>query len=172
MAETWFLTGATGGLGYAIARAALIAGDNLVATARKPERLDDLVRDFGAAVRVLALDVCDRAAVRSAVNVPVDEFGSLDVLLNNAGFANSVAAEDLTDAELRAHFETNFFGTVNVTTAALPILRRQGSGRIIQMSSIVGRFGSTPGLAAYHASKRALEGWPEELANRIAQFGT
>ena len=171
MSKTWIVTGATGGLGRAIVEAALAVGDSVVATSRRPEVLSDLASVHRAQLKVVTLDVSDSADCGRAVSLAYNTFGSMDVVVNNAGFATSAAAEDLGDADLRLHLETNFFGAVHVTKAALPVMRAQGHGLVLQMSSVAGRFGATPGLAAYYASKRALEGWTEVLAAEVKPLG-
>ncbi|WP_405908889.1 MULTISPECIES: oxidoreductase [unclassified Streptomyces] len=170
MSKTWLITGSSRGLGRALAEAVLAAGHQLVATARKPEQLDDLVRRFGDRVRTVALDVTDPAAARAAVQQAVDSFGRLDVLVNNAGYADVASIEDVTEDAFRAQIDTNLHGVVNVTKAALPVLREQGSGHIVQVSSVGGRVG-TPGLSAYQAAKWAVGGFSEVLAQEVASFG-
>ena len=171
MSRTWLITGSSRGFGWELAKAVLAAGDNLVATARRPEQLAELVREHGERVRAVALDVTDAAAAERAVQVAVREFGGLDVVVNNAGYANSASIEDVDPADFRAQIDANFYGVVNVTRAALPVLRRQRSGWFIQFSSIGGRVGGTPGIAAYQAAKFAVEGFSEVLANEVAPFG-
>ncbi|HEV3358382.1 MAG TPA: oxidoreductase [Pseudonocardiaceae bacterium] len=171
MSRTWLITGSSRGFGWELARAVLAGGDNLVATARRPEQLAELVTEFGDRVRTAALDVTDPLAAEAAVRLAVREFGSLDVVVNNAGYANSAAIEDISAEDFRAQIEANFFGVVNVTKAALPVLREQRSGYFIQFSSVGGRVGGTPGVAAYQAAKFAVEGFSEVLANEVAPFG-
>jgi NAD(P)-dependent dehydrogenase (short-subunit alcohol dehydrogenase family) len=171
MAKTWLITGSSRGLGWELAKAVLANGDRLVATARRPEQLRELVETYGDAVRTVALDVTDPAAARAAVQVALDEFGSLDVLVNNAGHANSAPIEDTSDEDFRAQIETNLFGVVNVTKAALPVLRGQRAGHVIQFSSVGGRVGGTPGIAAYQTAKFGVEGFSEVLANEVKPFG-
>jgi NAD(P)-dependent dehydrogenase (short-subunit alcohol dehydrogenase family) len=171
MAKTWLITGSSRGLGWELAKAVLANGDRLVATARRPEQLRELVETYGDAVRTVALDVTDPAAARAAVQVALDEFGSLDVLVNNAGYANSAPIEDTSDEDFRAQIETNLFGVVNVTKAALPVLRGQRAGHVIQFSSVGGRVGGTPGIAAYQTAKFGVEGFSEVLANEVKPFG-
>ncbi|WP_406351898.1 oxidoreductase [Streptomyces sp. NBC_00658] len=170
MSKTWLITGSSRGLGRALAEAVLAAGHQLVATARRPEQLDDLVQRFGDRVRAVALDVTDPAAARAAVQQAVDSFGRLDVLVNNAGYADVASIEDVTEEAFRAQIDTNLHGVVNVTKAALPVLREQGSGHIVQISSVGGRVG-TPGLSAYQAAKWAVGGFSEVLAQEVAPFG-
>jgi NAD(P)-dependent dehydrogenase (short-subunit alcohol dehydrogenase family) len=148
MSKVWFITGSSRGLGREIVTAALDAGDRVAATARNPRQLNDLVERYGDRVLPLALDVADDAAVRSAVKAAVDAFGRLDVVVNNAGYGDLAAVEDVALDDFRAQIDTNFYGVVHVTKAVLPILREQGSGHLFQVSSIGGRVGSV-GLAAY-----------------------
>ncbi|HTW08596.1 MAG TPA: oxidoreductase [Acidimicrobiales bacterium] len=171
MERTWIVTGASRGFGRAVARAALEVGDQVVATARSPESLRDLVDDYGGRVRLAALDVTDSWAARRAVDVAVAEFGRLDVVVNNAGYGNSVPIEEMTDDDFRGQIDTNFFGVVNVSRAAVPVLRQQRSGVFVQFSSIGGRVGGTPGLGAYQAAKFAVEGFSEVLASEVMPFG-
>jgi len=171
MARTWLITGSSRGFGREIARAALDAGDRVVATARRPEQLDDLVQKSGDRVRAVALDVTDAAAARAAVQLAVEEFGTLDVVVNNAGYANSAPIEEMPDDDFRAQIETNLFGVVNVTRAALPVLHKQRSGHFIQFSSIGGRVGGTPGMGAYQTAKWAVEGFSEVLSNEVKRLG-
>ncbi len=168
MSRTWLITGSSRGLGRELTVAALEAGDHVLATARHPEQLTDLIERFGSRIATAALDVTDPAAARDAVRNAVDTFGSLDVVANNAGYANSAPIEETDDADFRAQIEANLFGVVNVTKAALPILRHQRSGYILQFSSVGGRVGGTPGLGAYQTAKFAVEGFSEVLANEVA----
>lgn len=170
MSKIFFLTGSSRGLGRRIAEATLDAGHRLVATARRPERLDDLVGRYGERVLPLALDVTDPAAAEAAVAAGVERWGRLDVVVNNAGYADVAAVEDVTIEDFRAQLETNLMGVVNVTKAALPGLRRQGHGHIIQVSSIGGRM-ATPGLAAYQTAKWAVGGFSEVLAAEVGPLG-
>jgi NAD(P)-dependent dehydrogenase (short-subunit alcohol dehydrogenase family) len=171
MPKVWFITGSSRGFGRALATAALEGGDQVVATARRPEQLDDLVSDYGDRVRTVALDVTNAVAARAAVRETVEQFGCLDVVVNNAGYANSSAIEETSEPDFRAQVEVDLFGPVNVTKAALPFLRRQRSGHFIQFSSIGGRVGGTPGLAAYQTAKWGLEGFSEVLAAEVKPFG-
>ena len=171
MAKTWLITGSTRGFGLELAKAALDGGDNVVATARRPELLDELATKYGDRVRTVALDVTDPAAARAAVQTALDAFGTLDVVVNNAGYANSAPIEEMADDDFRAQIETNLFGVVNVTKAALPVLHRQRSGHFIQFSSIGGRVGGSPGLAAYQTAKFGVEGFSEVLSNEVKPFG-
>jgi len=171
MSRTWLITGASRGFGRRIAEAALEGGDDVVATARRPEQLDDLVTRYGGRIRAVALDVTDAAEASRAVNEAVKVFGRLDVVVNNAGYANSAPIEEMTEDDFRGQIETNLFGGVNVTRAALPVLRAQRSGVFVQFSSIGGRVGGTPGMGAYQTAKFAVEGFSEVLANEVAPFG-
>jgi len=171
MGKTWLITGSSRGFGWELAKAVLDSGDTVLATARRPDQLDELVRRHGDRVRTLALDVTDAAAARTAVQTAVDEFGSLDVVVNNAGYGNSAPIEDFPDDDFRAQIETNLFGVVNVTKAALPVMRKQRSGHIIQFSSIGGRVGGTPGMAAYQTAKWGVEGFSEVLASEVKPLG-
>jgi NAD(P)-dependent dehydrogenase (short-subunit alcohol dehydrogenase family) len=167
--RTWFITGASRGIGHALAVAALDRGDRVVAAARSTtvEAFDDRHHDRLLALRV---DVTDRDAVAAAVDTAVEHFGRLDVVVNNAGTLSTGMVEEFTEAQARAQLEVNFFGALWVSQAALGHLRRQGSGHILQMSSIaaLGGFAST-GL--YSASKFALEGMSEALAAEASAFG-
>lgn len=170
MTKVFLVTGSSRGLGRQIVEKALVAGHEVVATARTPEQLADLVERFGDRVRAVALDVTDPEAARAAVATAVAEFGRLDVVVNNAGYANTVSVEDITDADFRAQVDTNLFGVVNVTKAALPVLRAQGGGHVIQVSSLGGRM-TTPGMSAYQAAKFAVGGFSESLAQEVAPLG-
>ena len=129
MAQVWLITGSARGLGRAIAEGVLATGDKLIATARNPQQLSDLVERYGDNVRAVALDVTDERAAMVAVQLAVDVFGRLDVLVNNAGYGNLAAIEDTTMQDFRAQLETNLFGVVNLTKAAIPVMRRQAAGR-------------------------------------------
>ena len=166
----WLITGCSSGLGLAVARAAIERGFRVVATARDPQVLDDLTHPWPDSLLRLRLDLLDPDSIEAAVRDALDRFGRIDVLLNNAGTATFGAVEELTDDLLRAQLETNLVGSLAVTWAVLPAMRRQGSGRILQMSSMGGRC-AFPGLGAYHASKFALEGASIALAQEVAAFG-
>jgi NAD(P)-dependent dehydrogenase (short-subunit alcohol dehydrogenase family) len=170
MSRTWFITGAGRGFGREWAEAALERGDRVAATARNPEQLDDLVQRYGSAVLPLRLDVTDQPAVFRAVAQTEARFGSVDVVVNNAGYGHFGMVEELSNADIRDEMETNFYGALWVTQAALPIMRRQGSGRILQVTS-EGGVRAFPGIGAYHASKWALEGLSQSLAQEVAGFG-
>jgi NAD(P)-dependent dehydrogenase (short-subunit alcohol dehydrogenase family) len=169
--HNWLITGSSRGLGEALARAVLDRGDRVVATARRPKDLDDLVRADPDRARAVALDVTDPAAARAAVQTAVDEFGRLDVVVNNAGYADSIPIEEMSEEDFRAQIETNFFGVVHVTQAALPFLRHQRSGHFIQISSVGGRVGGSPGMGAYQSAKFAVEGFSEVLNAEVKPLG-
>ncbi|MFD6285289.1 SDR family NAD(P)-dependent oxidoreductase [Streptomyces sp. NPDC060205] len=171
MQQTWFITGSSRGLGRALVRAALEAGDLVAATARDPEQLADLVADFGDRVRPIRLDVTDPEAARSALSEAIQHFGRIDVLVNNAGYANVSPIETTDDADFRTQFETNFWGVYNVTKAALPILREQKAGLVVQISSMGGRVGGSPGIASYQAAKFAIDGFSRVLRTETAPLG-
>ncbi|KOX33256.1 oxidoreductase [Saccharothrix sp. NRRL B-16348] len=170
MSKVFLVTGSSRGLGRRIAEKVLTAGHSLVATARRPEQLADLVERHGDRVRAVALDVTDPRAAQAAVDAAVTAFGRLDVVVNNAGYANSGSVEDTPDDDFRAQVDANLFGVVNVTAAALPVLREQRSGHVIQVSSVGGRV-ATPGLSAYQAAKFAVGGFSEVLAKEVAPLG-
>jgi NAD(P)-dependent dehydrogenase (short-subunit alcohol dehydrogenase family) len=168
--HVWLITGSSRGLGRALAEAVLAAGHQLVATARSPEQLDDLVQLYGERVRAVALDVTDARAAEHAVATAIETFGRLDVLVNNAGYGNVNSIEDTSIAEFREQIETNLFGVIVVTKAALPHMREQRLGRIIQVSSIGGRVGPV-GRAPYAAAKWGVEGFSEVLAKEVGPLG-
>ncbi|KUJ64061.1 short-chain dehydrogenase [Streptomyces albus subsp. albus] len=170
MSKVWFVTGSSRGLGRSFVEAALSRGDKVAATARNTERLDGLLTAYGDAVLPLELDVTDKAAVDRSVRRAKEHFGRLDVIVNNAGYGLLGAVEELTERDLRDQLETNLLGAVWVVQAALPHLREQGGGRIIQISS-AGGVAASPLGGGYHASKWALEGLSESLAQEVAGFG-
>jgi NAD(P)-dependent dehydrogenase (short-subunit alcohol dehydrogenase family) len=170
MSKVWLITGSSRGFGRSLAEAVLAQGDKLIATARKPEQLQDLVDRYGDQVRLVALDVTNMQQAELAIRAAVETFGRLDVLVNNAGYGNISAIEDTSLEDFRAQIETNLWGVINVTKAALPILHRQASGHIIQFSSVGGRT-STPGLAPYQAAKWGVEGFSEVLSKEVAPLG-
>jgi NAD(P)-dependent dehydrogenase (short-subunit alcohol dehydrogenase family) len=169
--RTWLITGSSRGLGLALTRAVLGRGDRVVATARRPQDLDALVKADPDRVRAVGLDVTDPAAARGAVQTAVEEFGRLDVVVNNAGYADSIPIEEMREEDFRAQIETNFFGVVYVTRAALPVLHQQRSGHFIQISSVGGRVGGSPGLSAYQSAKFAVEGFSEVLNAEVRPLG-
>lgn len=166
----WLITGASRGFGRSFAQAALAAGDRVGATARDTSSLEDLVAEHGDAVLPIELDVTDRGAVFAAVRNVHEHFGRLDVVVNNAGYGVSGAIEELSEEQARRQLEVNVFGALWVTQAALPILREQGSGWIVQVSSI-GGLAAFPLTGIYHASKWALEGFSETLRQEVEPFG-
>ena len=168
--KIWFITGCSRGFGREWAIAALERGDKVAATARDTTTLDDLVTKYGDAVLPLQLDVTDREADFAAVAAAHEHFGRLDIVVNNAGYGQFGFIEELSEQEFRDQIETNVFGAMWVTQAALPFLREQGSGHILQVSSI-GGISAFPNIGAYHASKWALEGFSQALAQEVAGFG-
>ncbi len=157
--QIWFITGSSRGLGLDLASAALEAGDSVVATARRAEQLAPLVEQFGERVLSVALDVTDGAAAQAAIEAAVNRFGRIDVLVNNAGYANIAPIETAEEEDFRRQFETNFWGVYNVTKAALPVLKRQGSGTIVQVSIIAGfsefRIGPGTVLLEFHLCSKS-----------------
>lgn len=168
--RVWFITGASRGLGRQWAVAALDRGDRVAATARDTAALTDLAGRYGDAFAPVTLDVTDRAACFAAVETAHDRFGHLDVVVNNAGYGQYGFVEELSEAEARAQMDTNFFGPLWVTQAALPYLRDRRGGHIIEVSSIGGVL-AFPNLGIYHASKWALEGMTQALAGEVEPFG-
>ncbi|WP_428936337.1 SDR family NAD(P)-dependent oxidoreductase [Streptomyces sp. ACT015] len=168
---TWFVTGSSRGFGRALVRAALEAGDSVAATARRPEQLADLTAEFGDRIAPIALDVTDPEAARTALAHARERFGRIDVLVNNAGYANVSPIETTDDADFRAQFETNFWGVHHVTKAAIPLLREQGGGLVVQFSSMGGRVGGSPGIASYQAAKFAIDGYSRVLRAETEPFG-
>ncbi|MEO3936792.1 SDR family oxidoreductase [Dermatophilaceae bacterium Soc4.6] len=168
--KTWFITGTSRGFGREWALAALERGDRVAGTARDTSTLDDFTARYGDAFLPLPLDVTDRDADVAAVKAAYDHFGRLDVVVNNAGYGHFGFIEEVSEAEARDQIETNLFGALWVTQAALPYLREQGSGHIIQVSSI-GGISAFPGIGLYHASKWGLEGFSQALAGEVARFG-
>jgi NAD(P)-dependent dehydrogenase (short-subunit alcohol dehydrogenase family) len=168
--KTWFITGCSRGFGREWAIAALERGDKVAATARDTSTLDDLVSTYGEAILPIELDVTDRAADFAAVQQAAEHFGGLDIVVNNAGYGHFGFVEELSEDDFRAQLETNTFGAMWVTQAALPIMREQGSGHILQVSSI-GGISAFPIVGAYHASKWALEGFSQALAQEVEGFG-
>ncbi|GAB2734408.1 SDR family NAD(P)-dependent oxidoreductase [Kitasatospora kifunensis] len=169
--NTWLITGSSRGFGHSLATAALKAGDNVVATARKPEQLANLAAEYGDRVLPVALDVTDAAAADAALTAGLEKYGRIDVVVNNAGYANLSPIETTSEADFRRQFDTNFWGVYNVSRAALPLLKKQGAGIMIQFSSVGGRVGHTPGLGSYQAAKFAVDGFTRVLAAETAPFG-
>ena len=170
MSRTWFVTGASRGFGRVWSRAALERGDRVAMTARDPQSVADVVAEFPDTAFALALDVTDRAAVEATVTEANRLLGRLDVVVNNAGYGLFGMVEEITEEQAGAQFDTNVFGALWVTQAALPFMRAQGSGHIIQVSSI-GGVQAFPGLGIYNASKWALEGFSQALAREVGPMG-
>ncbi len=170
MSKVWFITGSSRGLGRSLAEAVLAHGDRLVATARNPEQLGGLVSTYGEQMCAVALDVTNPEQVRTAITTAIDVFGRLDVVVNNAGYANVASIEETTEEDWRAQIETNLWGVIHVTRAALPILRKQRSGHVVQISSTGGRTG-VAGLGPYQTAKWAVEGFSEVLSREVAPLG-
>jgi NAD(P)-dependent dehydrogenase (short-subunit alcohol dehydrogenase family) len=168
--KTWFITGTSRGFGREWAAAALARGDRVAGTARDPGTLDALAEQHGDALLPMALDVTDRDAAFAAVRRAHEHFGQLDVVVNNAGYGQFGMVEELSEQEAREQIETNLFGALWVTQAALPLLREQRSGHLLQVSSI-GGISAFPGIGMYHASKWALEGISQALAQEVQGFG-
>jgi NAD(P)-dependent dehydrogenase (short-subunit alcohol dehydrogenase family) len=168
--KTWLITGSGNGLGRNIAEAALKAGDNIVAGARRTEELASLVAQYGERVKPVTLEVRDEAAAKAAVQLTVDTFGRLDVLVNNAGYGQFAPFEQMSAEDFQAVVDTCFYGVIYTTRAAIPVMRKQRSGHIFQVSSVGGRMaiaGNTP----YHAAKWAVGGFSDALATEVAPFG-
>jgi NAD(P)-dependent dehydrogenase (short-subunit alcohol dehydrogenase family) len=170
MSKVWFITGSSRGLGRALTEVVLESGHLVVATARKPEQLADLSKTYGDRVRIVKLDVTSPADAEKAADAAKEAFGRIDVVVNNAGYGFIGAFEEMTADEFKDQIDTNFWGVVNVTRAVLPVLRDQGYGHIIQVTSVGGRFG-VPGLSGYNAAKFAVEGLSEALAQEIKPLG-
>jgi NAD(P)-dependent dehydrogenase (short-subunit alcohol dehydrogenase family) len=170
MPKVWFVTGSSRGLGRALVEVALEAGDRVAATARNPERLQDLPHKYGDAALVPRLDVTDYDAAARVVAQAKETFGRIDVVVNNAGYADLASFEDTTIESFRTQIDTDFYGAVNVSKAVVPVLREQGNGHIFQVSSLVVRLSGT-GLTAYQAAKCAVAGFSFGLAQEMALFG-
>src|SRR5579871_1578775 len=170
MSQRWLITGSSRGFGRALSEAVLRAGHRLVATARNPEQLADLAERYGESVRTIALDVTSTDAARDAIRTAMTSFGGLDVLVNDAGYGNVNSIEETSLDAFRQEIETNLFGTIIVTKAAIPVMRQQRSGHIIQFSSVGGRIGA-PGRAPYSTAKWGVEGFSEVLVEEMALIG-
>ncbi len=168
--HVFLISGASRGLGRAITEAALRAGHRVVAGVRSTSALDDLAAQYPDALSVVPLDVTDDDQVRAAVTTAVNTFGRLDVLVNNAGYANIGAIEDVDFDDFRTQIDTNFLGVVRLTQAALSVMRTQRAGHIVQISSVGGRV-TRPGLAAYQSAKWAVTGFSAVLAQEVAPLG-
>lgn len=170
MTKIWFITGSSRGLGRSLTEAVLAAGDKVAATARNPEQLNDLVERYKDNIYPIKLDVTDYKQVHKVVADTIAHFGKIDVLVNNAGFGIVGAAEAYTDEQVRSQLETNLYAPIEITRAVLPYMRKQCSGRILQISSIGGRVGN-PGISIYQAAKFGLGGFSEALAKEVAPLG-
>jgi NAD(P)-dependent dehydrogenase (short-subunit alcohol dehydrogenase family) len=170
MAKTWFITGASSGFGKELAKAVLDKGDSVAATFRKPEQANAFTEENPGNGLGVVMDVTNEVQIKSGVHQVLDKFGRLDVLVNNAGYGTIGAIEEFGMDEIRAQMETNFFGAVAVTKEVLPLMRQQGGGHIVQISSQAG-FRAAAGFGVYNASKFALEGFSEALAQEAAPFG-
>lgn len=170
MSKVWLITGSSRGFGRSLAEAVLAKGDQLVATARNTEQIADLAVRYGSQVRIVQLDVNRFEQAEAAIQVAFETFGRLDVLVNNAGYGNVSSIEETSMEDFRAQVETNLWGVINVTKAALPLLREQGHGHIVQFSSIGGRTGA-PGLGPYQTAKWAVEGFSEVLSKEVGPLG-
>jgi NAD(P)-dependent dehydrogenase (short-subunit alcohol dehydrogenase family) len=168
---TWLITGSSRGFGRALAAAALEAGDRVVATARNPGAVADLVDRYPDRALAVGMDVTDKAGVQSAFGAALERFGRLDVVVNNAGYANVAPVETGPEEDFRRQFDTNFWGVYNVSRAAIPVLRGVGSGTIIQFSSIGGRVGGSAGIGSYQAAKFAVDGLTRVLAAETTPLG-
>ena len=167
--KTWFITGINSGFGRIITELLLQRGDRVAGTARKLGQLDDLKKRYSEQLWVTSLDVTDDPAIRKAVDEAFQHFGRIDVIMNNAGYAIVGAAEEFTDEQLHHQLNTNLLGSIQVVRAALPHLRKQNGGRIVQMSSIGGQI-AVPGMSIYHVSKWGIEGFFETLSQELAPF--
>ncbi|MBS1528027.1 MAG: SDR family NAD(P)-dependent oxidoreductase [Bacteroidetes bacterium] len=170
MTKVWFITGSSRGLGRSLTEAVLASGDKVAATARNPEHLKDLVEKYPDNIYPLQLDVTNQAQIKAAVEMTIEKLGRIDVLINNAGFGIIGAAEAYTDEQVRSQLDTNFYAPIEITRMVLPYMRKQRSGRILQISSIGGRVGN-PGLTMYQAAKFGLGGFSEALAKEVKPLG-
>jgi NAD(P)-dependent dehydrogenase (short-subunit alcohol dehydrogenase family) len=170
IAQVWIVTGSSRGLGRAIAEDALAAGHHVVATARRPEQLKDLVDRYGESILPLQLDVTDADEVASVVGKAIEAFGRVDVVINNAGYGDISSLEDVDLDDFHRQIDTNFYGVVYMTKAVIPMMRKQGTGHIIQISSIGARI-SGPGMTAYQSAKWAVSGFSSGLAQEVAPLG-
>ena len=170
MEKVWFITGSSRGLGRSLTEAVLATGAKVAATARNPQQLEALQKKYGAQILPLQLDVTNNVQIKNAVDQTVKTFGRIDVLVNNAGFGITGAAEAFTEEQVRSQLETNLYAPIAVTRAVLPVMRKQRSGYILQISSIGGRVGNA-GFSIYQAAKFGLGGFTEALANEVAPLG-
>ncbi|UHS58793.1 SDR family oxidoreductase [Agrobacterium vaccinii] len=170
MAKTWFITGTSSGFGRALTEQLLARGDRVVGTVRKIAAMEELKARYGSQLSVASLDVTDTNGIRDVVRSAFEEVGHIDVVVNNAGYGLSGAAEELTDDQIRHQIDTNLIGSIQVIRAVIPFLRRQGGGRILQLASMGGQI-AIPNLSVYHATKWAVEGFMESVAQEVAAFG-
>ncbi|MDF5730981.1 MAG: oxidoreductase [Rhizonema sp. PD38] len=168
--KVWLITGSSTGFGRALAQAVLKHGDDVVATARKPEQLNDLVGEFPDTAKAVRLDVTNLNEVKAVVDTVIEAFGRIDVLVNNAGFGLIGALEEVSEEQIRRNFETNLFGAINMMRAVLPIMRQQKAGHILNMSAIAG-FTNELGFSIYGGAKFALEGVSEAVHGEVAPLG-
>jgi len=170
MSKTWFITGASSGFGRAMTEKLLARGDRVAATVRRTGALDGLKAEHGERLRIAALDVTDTAAVRRVVGEAFAALGRIDVVVNNAGYGLAGSVEEVTDAQIDHQIATNLTGSIQVIRAAMPHLRAQGGGRILQLSSVGGQ-AAFPNLSLYHATKWAVEGFVESVSQEVTPFG-
>lgn len=168
--KTWLITGCSSGLGRAFAQETLKQGYNVIVTSRNLKDIQDIIKDYPETALGIALDVTNKGQVEEVVNQAVKKFGSIDVLINNAGHGYRSAVEEADESQVNELFNTNFFGTVNTIKGVLPIMRKQKSGTIFNVSSIAGRF-SNPGSGYYSATKFAIEGMSDALSKEVAPLG-
>ncbi|WP_420152532.1 oxidoreductase [Siphonobacter sp.] len=170
MKKVWFITGSSRGLGRQLTEAVLAQGDRVAATARQPESLQALKNQYPDQLELLTLDVTNLEQIQAAVTLTVERFGHIDVLVNNAGFGIIGAAEAFTEEQVRSQLETNLYAPIAITRAVLPVMRKQRSGRILQISSVGGRVGAA-GLTMYQAAKFGLGGFTEAIVNEVTPLG-
>ena len=170
MSKTWFITGTSSGFGRQLTEKLLARGDRVAATLRKEGALDDLKATHGDRLRVTSMDLTDTASIRRGVDDTFDAFGRIDVVINNAGYGLFGTAEEVTDEQIRHVLDTNLIGSIQVIRAAIPKLRAQGGGRIVQVSSEGGQI-AYPNFSLYHASKWGIEGFVEAVLQEVASFG-
>ena len=168
--RVWFITGSNSGFGLALAKAVLAKGDRVVATTRHPEKIAELVQQYPDTAKAVKLDITKAEEISAAVDIALQTFGQIDVLVNSAGFTTLGAVEEIDEDKVRAQFEVNCFGTLNMTKALLPHFRQRKSGHILTVSSL-GGFAASPGTGIYSGSKFAIEGYSEALAQEIAPLG-
>jgi NAD(P)-dependent dehydrogenase (short-subunit alcohol dehydrogenase family) len=169
MCKTWFITGSSSGFGLALTKTLLARGDRVAATVRKVDALDDLQAQYRERLWVARLDVTDTDSVREVMRSAFDNFGRVDVIVNNAGYGLFGTAEEVTDDQIRRQIDTNLMGSIQVIRAALPYLRAQGSGRILQLSSVGGQV-TYPNFSIYHTTKWAIEGFIDAVAQEVVPF--